>query len=94
MLKLKVVGRREEQVTTPLPPGNAPGAPQASTTTVVASLLVQAVDEHGAPRAGAGVNTGMPGGINAGLTIAIPVASIDDIADWPVGTILDVKPAI
>jgi hypothetical protein len=78
MLNLKVVGRRHEPVQ--LPP--APGTPGPATLTVQPQLLLQSVDEQGAPLAGAGAG---PGASNA--YVVLVVENIDAMAAYEDGAI-------
>lgn len=77
MIRLKVVGRREEPMNVAIN-GMAPGAPQQTEQKTISMVLFQSVDEEG--------NTiSHP---NA-QTVAVPAASFDDLSDLTTGTIYE-----
>lgn len=81
MIRLKVVGRREEPITG-IQPGMAPGAPQQTADKTAAYLLVQSVDENDQPIQSP-----------SGITMLIPAATFEELAAYETNSIIELPTA-
>lgn len=81
MLRLKVVGRREEPATG-IQPEMAPGAPQQTTEETKSYLLVQSVDSDDKPIQS-----------QHGMTMIIPAENFEALSDYTTGSILELPTA-